>query len=114
MFVTMQKMDEILGEVQEEAGLDYARLNGCCCNTCTNDALARQYGEDSKGIWIKWFDNGGNKSRWSSHKDFYISHDVTKEQMVKVLKVLCKYFIVIYDGDDSQCIQITKKRASKT
>ena len=107
----MKKMDEIFQEAQREAHLDYARIDGICCPSCTDAELIALYGEDSKGIWIKWFSYGANKSRWSEQDEFYIAHDLTDEQRGKVIEVLSRCFQVDFNGDKSKCIKIAAPRA---
>ena len=54
-----------------------------------------------------------NRSPWNSQTKFHIVHDVTKEQMSKIIEVLRKYFDVIYDGDTSKCIEIKSKTTTE-
>ena len=107
MNITRYKMGSIFNEIQKDANLDYAYTNGVCCGTCMNAELVSDHGVDSKGIWLKWYKEGGNKTTWASNKCFRIAHDVSEEQMSKIIEVLKKYFTVEYDGDMNKCIKIS-------
>lgn len=107
MNITRYKMGSIFNEIQQEANLDYAYTSGFCCATCMNEELTDDHGVDSKGIWLKWYSKGANKTTWASHDYFYIVHDVTEEQMTEILNILNKYFNVDFNGDMSKCIKIS-------
>jgi len=106
-------MNEIFQEVKTKANLDYAVTEGTCCNTCTLEELATAYGEESLGIYLRYFPHGANHSPWNKQRIFYIAHDLKEEQKSIVRIILEKYFTVEWDGSDSKSITITLKEDFK-
>lgn len=51
------------------------------CQSCVNYALAKKYGEESKGIFLKEWKHGMNGGSDVEYlKSVYIAHDITEEQ----------------------------------
>jgi len=100
-------------ECKKAAGLDYAYSAGLSdCMTCTNYAISQKYGENSKGIWVKWYRTGMNASKWERSGTHCIAHDLTESQAQKVVEVLTKYFKVDWNGDNNRCIDISPMEAA--
>ena len=101
-----------LARCKKEAGLAYALAKAPDdCMTCSNYSLAQKHGDDSKGIWVKWFSFGMNRQTWEVNcKDgVYIVHDLTEEQGKIVKAILSETYDVDWDGDASRCILIKEK-----
>jgi hypothetical protein len=100
-----EQVVEVLKEVKKEAKLGFARSAGNCCGSCTWAALP----ENKKGIWLKHYKSGMNRSPWRENEVHHIAHDLTNEQAVIVVNTLSKYFKVDYDFNDSHSIKISDK-----
>ena len=97
-------------ECKKEAGLDFAYSSGLGdCMSCTNSILADKFGENAKGLWVKWFRVGMNASKWGDYKTKYICHSLTKKQGDKVVEILSRYFTVEWSGESHDCIALTAK-----
>lgn len=104
-------------EWKKEAGADYARTEIDSlgdCMSCVNAALARKYGGDSTGIYLKWWTRGMNK--YGDLNDFeredyaLIGHDITTEQADKFYEVMSKYFNVTPKAyDHTKCFNLYEK-----
>lgn len=85
-------------EFSNVKGVDYAIINTDSygdCNTCVNASLVDDFGEESKGIFLKHWRKGMNAGPSISKLDeLYIAHDITEEQGEKLHNILSKYFIV--------------------
>ena len=103
------KVIKAFEEYKINAKLDYA-LNKAPddCKTCSSAWINKEYGKESKGIWLVYYTFGMNKRKWDDGEQ-YICHDLTKEQAKIVVQTLSKYFKVEWDGDESRCIQISNK-----
>ena len=101
-----KELRKIFNEIKKEANLDFCLTQGTCCQTCTWAEIVDKYGEESRGIWLKWFRNGANASRWEDNDCHYIAHDLTEKQKDIVYNILRKYFRVEWDFSDSACIKI--------
>jgi len=108
--MTREQVRAAFNECKKAAGLDFALTQGIRdCMTCTNYELSCKYGKESRGIWLKWFRVGMNRSNWNERTAYFIVHDLTKEQGAKVMEVLQKHFKVEWDGSEHQCIKIESK-----
>lgn len=93
-------------EVKKVVGLDFAQSTAKCCNSCSWGRIETKYGENAKGIFLKFFTSGLNRQPWDEERSYYISHSLTEEQAFKVIEVLRKYFKTDWDGDMGTCIEI--------
>lgn len=94
-------------EVKKVAKLDYSLSTAKCCGSCMNYDLVTKYGNDSKGIFLKYYTSGSNRDSWHEDFSYYINHDLTDEQKDKVVEVLKKYFKVEWSGSNYDCIKIS-------
>ena len=97
---------KIFNEIKKEGKLDFALTCGTCCQSCTWAEIEAKHGENAKGIWLKWFNSGANRSEWSDNGVYYIAHDLTEEQKKIVYSILGKYVKVDWDFSDGSCIKI--------
>lgn len=71
--------------------MDYAITNADeygDCNTCVNSELLFEFGENSKGIYVKHWLKGMNAGgAWKYLDDVYIGHDITEEQANKMIEI---------------------------
>lgn len=107
--MTRQKIKFIFNRIKQEANLDFALTKGYCCQTCTWADIDNEYGENAKGIWLKWYDKGGNKTKWDNNATQYIAHNLNEQQKDIVYDILSKYFKVEWDKGDSNAIIISNK-----
>jgi hypothetical protein len=96
---------DAIKEAKKAAKLDFARSQGTCCGSCTWATIK----DDTKGIWLKHYKAGANRSTWSPTAKQHIAHDLTEAQAKIVVEVLSKYFKVDYDFDPSKTIIISDK-----
>lgn len=95
--------------IKKEAKLDFALGEAHCCQTCTWAEIESKHGKDCKGIFLKWFRTGMNASKWNSHKEFYIGHNITKAQAEIVIRILKENgFNPEWSGDEAECIKISE------
>lgn len=112
--MTRQYIKFIFKKIEEQANLDFAWTKGYCCSTCTWADIHDEFGENAKGIWLKWYDKGGNKSKWDNNATLYVAHDLTPKQKDIVYEILAKHFVVDWDKkDDNKCIILNKKGETK-
>ena len=107
--MTRQKIKFIFNEIKREAKLDFALTKGYCCQTCTWADIENEYGQESKGIWLKWFDKGANRTKWNDSDMQYIAHDLNEKQKNIVYDILQQYFDVEWDKSDNKAIIIYNK-----
>lgn len=110
-----RRLNKVFKEVKEKAQLDYAITNtddyGDCC-TCTNYALADEFGIDSRGIFTKHWLKGMNKGcAWKDLDKVYIAHDIIEEQANIMIDVLENngYDVEPKQYDSSKCFMIKEK-----
>lgn len=104
--MTRKKLRLIFNEVKKSAKLDFALTRGTCCQSCTWESIATKYGDESHGIWLKWFPYGMNGSEWENCGIYYIAHDLTEEQKKLVYNALSKHFDVEWNLTDGDCIKV--------
>ena len=104
-------LDNTFAKAKIAAGLDYAVTDTDSfgdCNTCVNQALADEFGENSTGIYAKYWESGMNAGKHISVLDsLYIAHDITPQQADILIGVLSKYYTVTpaaYDPTKTFCI----------
>ncbi len=97
----------IFREIKKAAKLDFALTHGECCQSCTWASISNRFGKNAKGIWLKWFEHGANRTDWREHGIYYIGHDLNAEQKDTVYNILKKYCAVEWDFSDSASIKIT-------
>lgn len=107
--MTRQKLRFIFNKIKKEAELDFALTKGYCCGTCTWAEIENEYGKNSKGIWLKWYDKGMNKTKWADEKTLYVAHDLTNKQKDIVYNILSHYFNIDWDKSDDRAIILTEK-----
>jgi hypothetical protein len=84
---------DAIKEAKKAAKLDFARSQGTCCGSCTWSTIK----EGTKGIWLKHYKTGANRSKWREADAQYIAHDLTDDQLKIVIATLSQYFEVKYD-----------------
>lgn len=84
------------------------------CNTCVNAELSEVYGEYSKGIFLKHWNEGMNADVPIKEKDeLFIAHDITEEQADKLYEIFSNYFIVEPKAyNPSKCYVIKSKSSN--
>lgn len=107
--MTRQKIKFIFNRIKQEATLDFALTKGYCCKTCTWAEIENDYGQDSKGIWLKWYDKGGNKTKWDNNGTYYIGHNLTETQKDIIYNILQEYFEIEWDKSNDNSIKIKDK-----
>nr|DAK86228.1 MAG TPA: hypothetical protein [Caudoviricetes sp.] len=108
--MTRQQIKFIFNEIKREAKLDFALTKGYCCQTCTWADIEDEYGKESKGIWLKYFDKGMNRQKWNGNEPQYIAHELASEQKEIVYNILSQHFKVEWENmSDDKCIIIKNK-----
>lgn len=114
------KLKRTFKKIMEDGKMDYAITNTDKygdCNSCVNYSLCRQYGEDSKGIYVREWFKGMNKyfNSWKEVEKVYIAHDITEEQGELLIKVMEEngYYILPKKYDSSQCFLISENEFSE-
>lgn len=109
--MTKKDIKFIFEEIKRKAGLDFALTKGNCCNNCTWDEINDDFGEQAKGIWLKWFSAGINKSKWNENGPWYVAHDLTPKQKIIVYDILLQHFDVEWENlSDNMSIKIKEKK----
>jgi hypothetical protein len=103
-------------EAKKAAALDFAITNPDKlgdCQSCVWAQIVDDYGETSRGVWVKHWRGGMNKGApVEDLSKIYIAHDLTEEQAAKVLEVLARYYTVESGAyNPSQCIVISEGEA---
>lgn len=82
------------------------------CMSCVNYALCKKYGEDAKGIWLKHWEVGMNKSYpLERQESVFIAHDLTDEQGERVIEILKSFgYEVAEEFSHDRCIEISEKQ----
>ena len=108
--VLLQKCFEDFKNVD---GVDYSIFNTDeygDCTSCVNHHLCMEYGEESKGIFLKHWTEGMNGCDLKNIEKFYIAHDLNAELGGELYKIFSKHFDVLpKDYDESKCYEIAKK-----
>lgn len=103
------QIQHALDKCKQKLGLDYAIAEAMGdCQTCTWAEIYDRYGADAKGLWLKYFKWGANKSPFNKNEN-YIAHNLTQEQRDVVYDILSKYFKVDWDKSDDRAIVIYNK-----
>lgn len=107
----------VFGKIKDTIpGIDYAIVDTDeygDCHSCVNAAISIRYGEDSKGIFLKHWAKGMNRSKPLKYQEkAYIAHDLTDEQGTLVLEMLKAEFDVENEKyDPDRCFVIRMKPA---
>lgn len=105
-----QQIERVFKKIEELAKLDFALATPLGdCQTCTWSDIELEFGRESKGIWLKHWSFGMNKTKWNENGTYYIAHDLTKLQKKIVYEELSKYFNVEWDMSDNQAIAVRNK-----
>jgi len=113
MTLNREVVKQAFRECKKVAGLDFSYSRGISdCMTCTNYDIAVKHSNEAKGIWLKWFAVGMNKSRWGEYKTYHICHTLTAKQAKIVGEVLSKYFNFSWSGERCDCMEISAKEAA--
>ena len=109
-----RRLNKVFGEIKEKAKLDFAITNADeygDCQTCTWSEICFEFGDESKGIWLKHWERGMNASRPIKHQDYlYIAHDITEEQANILINTFIQqgYDIEPKQYNESKCFKITE------
>jgi hypothetical protein len=110
----MKLLNKTLKEVKEKLKLDYALNKGFMCPTCTTKMINETYGEQSIGIYIRWFGKDQEQPPIKQLDKIYINHDLEKGESeprkTELVKILSKYYGVVWNYSDDQSILIIEKR----
>jgi archaellin len=113
----MKLLNKALKEVKEKLKLDYALNKGFMCPTCSTKMINETYGEQAIGIYVRWFGKDQEQPPIKQLNKLYINHDLGKEncdfRKTEIVKILSKYYDVVWDYSDEQSIQIIEKGESK-
>lgn len=108
--MTKAQLKRIFAKIKEEAKLDFAETEPRGdCNTCNWGEIRDDLGDDARGIWLKHWSWGGNKSKFDTQTN-YIAHDLTEEQKYIVADILSRQFIVDWDKSDNKAIIIKQRK----
>jgi len=112
-----KRLRNVLNEVKDGLGLDYALHKGFMCPTCTMKKLDELYGENATGIYVRWFGKYQEQPSIKQLDKLYINHDLGKEKIefrkFEIVKILSKYYDIVWDCSDIQSILIKEKGESK-
>ena len=109
------KLNRVFKEIKTKASMDYAiptpdKYGDCM--SCVNYELYEQFGEESTGIFSKHWTTGMNAGGpWKDVKEFYLVHDITKEQAKIMIEVFEAngYDIEPKEYDSSRCFLIKEE-----
>ena len=105
-----QQIKRVFEKIKELAKLDFADTTPMGdCQTCTWADIELEFGKESKGIWLKHWTFGMNKTKWDENETYYIAHDLTSRQKEIVYNELSKHFAVDWDKSDNKAIGINNK-----
>ena len=97
--------------------MDYAISKGFCCPSCTTKKLEKEYGENAKGIYVRWFGKNQEQSSRGQLDQLYINHDFGTEnyeyRKEEIVVILSKYYDVVWDYSNKKTILIKEKGGSK-
>jgi len=106
-------LSKALKEIKAKLNLDYALNKGFMSPTCTTKMLEKTYGNDARGIYVRWFGEDQDQLPISQLDKLYINHDFGKEESVfirrDIFKILEKYYSVEWDYSDELTILIKER-----
>ena len=71
-----KRLNKVLNEIQKGLGLDYALHKGFVSPTCTAKKLNELYGDNSIGIYVRWFGKDQEQPPIKQLDKLYINHDL--------------------------------------
>jgi len=113
----MENLKKALNEVKSKLELDYALNKGFICPTCTTNKLDEMYGENATGIYVRWFGKDQEQPPIKKLDKLYLNHDLGKEncefRKTEIVKILSKYYDVVWNYSDDRSILIKEKGENK-
>lgn len=112
-----KRLKKVLIEIKNTLGLDYALHKGFVSPTCTIKKLDELYGDNSIGIYVRWFGKDQEQPQIKYMDKLYINHDFGSEnsdfRKSEIVNILSKYYDVDWDYSDKKSILIKEKGESK-
>ena len=112
-----KRLKKVLIEIKNGLGLDYALHKGFVSPTCTTKKLDVLYGDNSIGIYVRWFGKDQEQPQIRYMDKLYINHDFGSEnsdfRKTKIVNILSKYYDVDWNYSDKKSILIKEKGESK-
>jgi len=112
-----KRLRKVINEVKDRLGLDYALHKGFMCPSCTTKMINETYGEQAKGIYVRWFGKDQEQPPIKQLDKIYINHDLGKEncefKKTELVKILFEYYDVVWNFSDIHSILVKEKGGSK-
>lgn len=110
-------LNKTLEEIKDRMKIDYSLNKGFMCPTCTTKMIYETYGENAVGIYVRWFGKNQEQPPIRQLDRVFINHDLGKEncesRKTELVKILSKYYNVVWNYSDDQSILIIEKGDSK-
>lgn len=106
-------LNKVFKKIKNQLKLDYAFNEGFMCPTCTIKMIHETYGENAVGIYVRWFGKDQEQPPIKQLDRVYINHDLGNEncesKKTELVKILSKYYRVVWNFSDNQSILIIEK-----
>ena len=97
--------------------VDLMKCKGYASPTCTAKKLDELFGDNSTGIYVRWFGKDQEQPPIKQLDKLYINHDLGSEssefRKSEIVKILSEYYDVDWDYSDKKSILIKEKGESK-
>lgn len=91
-------LEEAFNKFKDIEGINYSIINTHeygDCTTCVNSQLLYEYGKESKGIFLKVWNDGPNSCQSLSElKQVYINHEIDEFQAQLFYKIFSENFTI--------------------
>lgn len=111
--INVNLLEKCFEEFEKVEGISYSIFDTDDygdCSTCVNYEICRQYGKDSKGIFLKFWTEGMNADSFDKTDRVFIAHDITEAQAENIYKIFGKYFEVYpQQYNRTECFELVNK-----